>query len=74
MGPGTRYPTSRRDADWQSSIASGPAAWAACRAWACLGRVAQSLLAASQPGESHDDQRGNPANTELDKSRESEAH
>lgn len=58
----------------QRSIASGPAAWAACRAWACLGRVAQSLLAASQPGESHDDQRGNPANTELDKSRESEAH
>lgn len=43
-------------------------------AWACLERVAQSLLAASQPGESHDDQRANPANTRLDKSREREAH
>ena len=43
-------------------------------AWACLGRVAQSLLAASQPGESHDDQRADPANTRLDRSRESEAH
>jgi hypothetical protein len=42
--------------------------------WACLGRVAQSLLAASQPGESHDDHHADPANTKLDKSREGEAH
>lgn len=71
MGPGTRYPPGSTA---EGSIASGPAGWAACRAWACLERVAQSLLAASQPGESHDDQRWNLANTELDKSRESEAH
>lgn len=74
MGPLTRYPTAgqngRAEDHWQRACR----AWVACRAWACLGRVAQSLLAASQPGESHDVQRASPANTRLDKYRESEAH
>lgn len=71
MGPGTRYPTAEGTAE---EHCSGHASLGQRAAWACLGRVAQSLLAASQPGESHDDQRANPANTRLDKSRESRAH